>query len=519
MNSIQINLLVKIAGKLARLGRALLPALSITVLLACASLLFPQVPAAPKNSISDIESLIRNQQFDEAFHALQRALRSSPGNYRLWTLEGVCYGLQGRDREAMAAFDHAIRISPNYMPALKGAVQILYKTGNKRAIPLLLKVLKSDPNDITAHEMLGMLYKKSGDCQSAVTHFDKSNQALSGHPESLEAFGYCLYSLNRTADAIPVFQQLIPLLPGQSYPSYDLAIVLSANRRNEEALKVLEPFATLEQSDPDILSLAAQLYEATGNTPKAVAFQRQAIVADPTEPSNYVQFAVLCLSHDSFQVGIDMLNAGLKRVPKASSLYLSRGVLYAQMAKWDDAEADFRTAEQLDASQGIVAYANDLSILQKNDPDRALLEVRSQLKQHPESPLLHLLLAQLIMNQTPESDSRAFKEAMQEARIAVKLKPDLVEAHNQLASMYMSLSQYDNAVKECRTALQFDPANESAMYHLIISLRHSGHNDELPPLVKRLSEMHQDSLKRETDRKRFRLVMEGSPAPAPVETH
>jgi tetratricopeptide (TPR) repeat protein len=102
---------------------------------------------------------------------------------------------------------------------------------------------------------------------------------------------------------------------------------------------------------------------------------------------------------------------------------------------------------------------------------------------------------------------------MQQAMIAAKSKPDLVDAHNLLASMYMSLNQYDRAITECRTALQYDPANESAMYHLIISLRHSGHNDELPPLVKRLSELHRESLRHETDRKRFRLVVAGKPTP------
>jgi hypothetical protein len=51
------------------------------------------------------------------------------------------------------------------------------------------------------------------------------------------------------------------------------------------------------------------------------------------------------------------------------------------------------------------------------------------------------------------------------------------------------------------------------MYHLIISLRHSGQNDELPTLVKRLAELHKDSLRHESERKSFRLVVEGSPAP------
>ncbi len=463
-------------------------------------------------SISSIESLIRSQQYDRALSTLETALRRSPGNFKLWTLEGICFALQGSDRQALASFDRAIRISPEYAPALKGEIQILYKAGDKRAVPLLERMLVSDPSDVTGHEMLATLEQRAGDCRSAVAQFLLSKDAIANHPASLEAYGYCLFKLERTADAIPVFRQLVPLLPGSTYPSYDLAVLLVATHNNEEAIKVLDPLLAPGQTDPDILSLASQAYEAAGNTPKAVALQRQAIVLDPTDPANYVLFAVLCLTHDSFQVGVDMLNAGLERIPGNSSLYLSRGVLYVQMAEYDKAEADFKTAEQLDSKQTIGAYAGDLTILQKNDPDKALARVREQLKAHPDDPRLRLLLAQLIMNKAPDAQSPAFREAMQNAMAAARSKPDLVDAHNELANMFMNLNQYDKAVKECRIALQYDPSNETAMYHLIISLRHSGHQDDLQPLVKRLSELHQESLRNETDRKRYRLMEEEPPA-------
>jgi len=472
-----------------------------------------------KVSVSTIESLIRTQQYDEALKTLKVGLRGNPNDFKLWTLEGISLALQGNDSEALAAFDHAMRISPNYTPALKGEAQVLYKTGDKRAIPLLERMLKSDPGDMTGHQMLGMLERHVGDCHAAVSQFLLSKEAIAGDPASLEAYGYCLFKLNQAGDAIPVFRQLIPLLPGRTYPSYDLAVLLLGAHENEEAIKVLEPLLNPDQTDPDILTLASQAYEATGNTPKAVALQRQAVVLNPTDPANYVMFALLCLTHDSFQVGIDMLNAGLQRISDSSSLYLSRGVLYAQLGEFGKAEADFKMAEQLDATQTIGAYAGDLTILQKNDPDKALARVREQLKAHPDNPLFRLLLAQLIINKAPEPRSPAFNEAMRNALAAAKSRPDLVEAHNELASMYMSLNLYEQAIKECRTALQYDPANETAMYHLVISLRHSGHNDELPPLVKRLSEIHQESLRQETDRKRYRLVEEKLPAPQPDGGH
>jgi two-component SAPR family response regulator len=86
------------------------------------------------------------------------------------------------------------------------------------------------------------------------------------------------------------------------------------------------------------------------------------------------------------------------------------------------------------------------------------------------------------------------------------MKPDLVDARDLLASMYMSSGQFDLAAEECRQALRYVPTDETATFHLLISLRHAGKKDELPDLVKRLSELHQQSLQKELDRKKYRLV-------------
>jgi len=289
-------------------------------------------------------------------------------------------------------------------------------------------------------------------------------------------------------------------------------VVLVATKQYEAARQSLEPLLTSDQQDTDILSLASQVSEALGDTPRAVALLRQAIVLSPTTVDYYVEFAQLCLDHDSFQVGIDMIHAGIQRVPDSSALYLSRGLLYAQLAQYDKAEADFAKSDQLDSQQSLSLYARDLAEIQRNNPDEALVKVRSQLKDHPDNPLLNFLLAKLIMNQTPEPGSAPFNEAMTASLLAIKMKPDLVDARDTLASMYMSSGKYDLAIEQSRLALKYAPSDETATYHLVIALRHTGHKDDLQELVKRLSDLHQQSLKKETDRKRFRLV-EQAPQP------
>ena len=479
-----------------------------------AGTLCPAIGQQPTPSVTAIESLIRSRQYDQALAMTRSALKQRPTDFRLWTLEGIIFSMQDKAQRAQSAFEKALRISPQYAPALKGEVQILYDQGDSRAIPLLERILKDDPKDQTAHQMLALLERKEGRCEPAVVHFAASQGATEKRAESLEAYGYCLVQLKKFQDAIPVFEKLITLLPNRAYPRYDLAVVQVANKQNEDALKTLEPLLAPDQSDPDILSLASQAAEAIKDTPKAVAFLRQAIVLSPTTQDYYIAFAALCLDHESFQVGIAMINAGLSRIPNAAPLYLSRGLLYAQQAEYDKAEADFARAEQLDANQSMSSYAAGLVQVQKNDPDEALRRVRLQLKAHPDSPLLHYLLAQLLMKNAA-TDSAAYKEAMKEDLRALELKPDLVSARDLMARIYMQAGQYEKAIEQCRVALQYAPNDEVATYHLIISLRHAGKKDELQPLVKRLAELHKQSRRNETDRKRYTLVEQPTPNSVP----
>jgi hypothetical protein len=66
------------------------------------------------------------------------------------------------------------------------------------------------------------------------------------------------------------------------------------------------------------------------DTPGAVALLRRAVLLDPRNVNLYLDFAALSFAHQSFQVGIDMIGAGLMQIP-SGPLYLTRGVLYVQL--------------------------------------------------------------------------------------------------------------------------------------------------------------------------------------------
>ncbi len=489
----------------------------VTLCLACPAKRGGAQSSQADSSIAAIQSLIRSKQYDQALARTHADLKKTPADYRLWTVQGIAFSLKGDSGEALNSFDRALRLSPSYMPALKAEAEILFGSGDKRAEPVLEKILKSDPRDLTAHEMLATLAARSGDCNSASVHFAAAGDAIKGHPQSLEAYGACLFQQKQLERAAPVFEQLVSLLPNRIYPRYDLAVVQISGKQYEAAIETLQPLLTEDQKDADVLSLASQAYEAVKQTPKAVALLRQAIVLNPRNPAYYAAFASLCLEHDSFQVGVDMMNVGLKNIPDDPSLYLSRGLLYVELADFERAEADFARVEKLSSFQALGSYALDLTDVQKNDPQQALARVRSQLKTHPDDPLLNYFLAQSLMNHSPDPESKELKEAKSAALKAEALKPDYVPAHDLLAAIYLQMADYARAIDECRSALGYDPADETATYHLLMALKHSGRTEELAAISKRLAQLHRESLQHENDRKSFRLV-EGSPDAHPPIT-
>jgi tetratricopeptide (TPR) repeat protein len=462
--------------------------------------------------IASIESALRRHQLDQALTLAESSLKKTPADFRIWTLKGIALSMKGDNPAALSAFSRALTLSPQYPAALKGEAQLLFQTGDKRAAPLLEKIVRLDPGDQTAQEMLALMQAKADDCPGAIKHFALSKDAIHAHPASLERYGYCLTRLKQFEEAIPVFAQLVAIAPDHAYARYDLALVQMLADHKQAAIQTLEPLISAHTSDADVLSLAAEAYEAVGDTPNAVVLLRQAIVIEPTNAGFYTRFAFLCFQHDSDQVGIDMLNAGLQRISNDPSLYVARGLLYSELAQYDKAETDFQTAERLDPAKGLSGVALSLSQVQSGHPDQALATIRSQLSAHPDDPSLQFLLAKVLMDQGPAVDSVEFKQAMHAALAAVRLKPDLVAARDLLAGIYLRSGQPGLAIEQCRLALQTDPQNQSAYYHLIIASRTEGNKAEIQELVKRLSELQQDARRQEISKQRYKLIEQEQPS-------
>ena len=475
------------------------------VVLAPILLLSVLLAQTAQDQVVAIASALRDGQFDEALDLLRPALQRSPGNAELWTMQGVAYARRGEKKQALLSFRRAIKISPDNIPALQGAAQIEYEAGDVAGIPLLQHLLRLRPGDTTTNAMLAVLEYQEGNCKAAVQHFAAASSVFESKPEGLHAYATCLVRLKRFEEAASVFQQSLALNPADRRERQVLASIQLMSQRPQDALATLDPILA-NAADAATLDLASAAYEDAHDTEKAVDSLRQAILLDPQNVNLYLDFAAISATHQSFQVGINVVNDGINLQPKAAPLYFARGVLYVQLAEYDKAQADFETAYELDPTQSLSAAAQGLAAVQENDLDQALASVQEKLKHRPNDPILLYLQADILTQKGSEPGSPEFETAMRAARKAVAMRPRLGPARGVLAKLYLQSGQYSEAAAQCRKALESDPKDQAALYHLIQALRRSRKNSEIPDLLKRLALLRQDATKEEREQYRYKLV-------------
>jgi len=480
----------------------------LMVLITACSFSLTQTTTSPVGAVT---SALRSGEFGRALQILQPELEKNPKNSQLWALRGIALSGSGDKREALGAFRHALDISPDYLPALEGAAQIEYEDGGTDAGALLQHVLKLRPNDPTSHAMLAVLDYRRGDCASAVPHFEQGSALTESQPGALQEYGDCLVRLKQPEKAITLFRSALNATSGSNVEIRCLlASVQMMAQHAKDAIATLQQLLQDNATDPNVLGLAASAYEADGNTPEAVRLLRQAIVANPHNINLYLDFANVSLDHQSFQVGVDMINAGLAAEPNAAPLYVARGVLYVQLAQYENAEADFEQANALDPRQSMGSAAEGLAAVQKNDPERALATVRSKLAKKQNDPFLLYLQADILTQRGPDPGSAEFREAMESAKKAIALRPSLASAHDVLAKLYLQAGNNPAAIEQSRKALDNDPKDQTALYHLIQALRKSARTSEIPDLLKRLAELRREGTKEEATHNRYKLVEEKS---------
>jgi len=415
-----------------------------------------------------------------------RILTTRPVDCQVLTLRGIALSREGQVSDAQNSFEKALESCPDSLPALEGAAQIAYAKRSAAAAGLLQRILLQRPDDQTTHAMLGSLDFQHGDCAGAIEHFERSLPLVQKSEEAQREFGSCLFSQGDQSKAEEIFRSITEQDPSEKNV-LQLAVVQWKSKDFNAALATLQPLLTSGSTGSKTFTLAAQIAEDKGDTPHAVEWLRTAILKDPGQVANYLLFATISFNHASYQVGIDVVNAGLRQSPETAKLYLARGVLQVQLSQYDAAVADFERAHTLDPKLSFVEDALGMMRSQQHDWAGSLEIFQQQAAKHPQDPLLEYLYAEALAQGDGSEQNTA--KAIAAAKKALELEPDYQPARDLLYTLLLKTSRYTEVIDQARLALKNDPTDQSALYQEIQAQRRLGNKEAIQPLVSRLEEL------------------------------
>ncbi len=456
----------------------------------------------------DVVTALSQGNHQQALELLQPLLARQPDHFALLTLHGIALSGAGKKDDALKSFRAALAGKPDYLAALQGAAEIEFQRKDPQAQAHLEKAIELQPGNPTAHTMLGVLAFERQDCPTAVRHFAKADASKAEDNLVLRQYGQCLFQVGEANSAADVFRQLLNREPTNAAVRFNLGLSFFEAKLHAEAIDVLTPLTEPEAPEPEVLSLLADAYHNIQRIPEALETLQRAAGLYPKQERHYVDLANLCMELEAHDLGLEILETGIKNIPGSARLHGMRGVLHSMLSKFDEAEAEFARATELDPDAGAGRVGLSITLQQTGRLEESIPLLRDEADKKPDDPVINTMLARALIQRgrLGPSESAEAREALDRATGA---DPSYAAAWVELGKLDLKTGALEDAVSALERAVEQAPDNRQATYQLMLALRKAGRPDEARTLGEKVRSMLRRDQQEETKRTRFRLVKEG----------
>ncbi len=211
----------------------------------------------------------------------RRALACTTDNYVAHMVLGNALLRKGNADAAMAHYQQALRINPDYAQAYNNlGITLFQKEKVDEAIANYQQALKIEPDFTQAHENLGNALLQKGRVDEAITHYQRVLQIYPEYEEAQDNLAKALIQKGRMDEAITQYQKALQLGPADPRFQNNLALVLAAAslHKGSKAVELAQQANKLTGGENPVIlhTLATALAEA-GRFPEAVETARHAL--------------------------------------------------------------------------------------------------------------------------------------------------------------------------------------------------------------------------------------------------
>jgi tetratricopeptide (TPR) repeat protein len=486
---------------------------------------------------------VRQGQFDLAIPLIEQILAATPQNLKARNLLGIALSSVGRKEDANVQLRKALEIDPNFAPALKNlAVNELSLGQYKDAGTHFQQVLRTTPQDPVVHYGLAEVDYVRKDFAHAVKHYEQSGDLYLKDPQATLHYAESAVASKNTATAVAVLDKLGPdadarvqfaagvllaqaeryqgaarhfQLASPGYPDpyevgFNLTLAYQKALDDAHAIETGQQLLAGGYRKAELYNVLSQAYVHANRIKEAYDALRAAIEIEPRDENNYIDLVSLCVTHENYDLGMEISDIGLKAIPDSYRLRLERGVVMAMKGRFEDAEHECELATQ-SARQASLPYAAlALVRMQMNKLPEAIDVLRSRRRRNPNDYLADWFLAEAISRQGAAPGTPQEKEAVRALEDAVRANPNASQPRTLLGKFLAKRGEVDRAADAFERALKLDPDDTTAAYQLAFLCRKKGDLQRANELFAKVSKAKAEDRDQTTRRNLVKIIREGS---------
>jgi tetratricopeptide (TPR) repeat protein len=213
-------------------------------------------------------------------------------------------------------------------------------------------------------------------------------------------------------------------------------------------------------TSPEAFLNQAQEYFKAGKIPQAIDAYKQAIDADPSNPSSYVELARIQIFNAQYEDAVTNAQNALLKNPNNPLAHAVQGWALGFLGKYGEAELELNNALTLDPKNALAhAYLAETLINEQN-PDVVQKAIdESKLAINYDSNILetHRARGIVLLN------TGNVGEAINEFQAALAINKNIADVHLYLGVAFRANQEYDKAEESLLAAVAYNPNDPTAL--------------------------------------------------------
>jgi eukaryotic-like serine/threonine-protein kinase len=262
--------------------------------------------------------------------------------------------VKGNTDAALAAFDEAVRLDPNFAIAHAARGEALWfryvdtrePGAAQEAIAAGYTALRLDPNRANVRYSLAVSLAGSGRLDEAIDELQRALALQPNYDDARRELGNALAAKGRLDEAVAEYRKAIELRPNFWGHYSFLGVNLYRAARYDEAIEAFKMVIELQPDNYFGYQQLGTVYQAKGDDEQAMVQYERANSIRPSAGA-YANLGAIYHRRGQFTAAIAAYQESIKLRPNAAGTFRNLGDAYVRIGRMSDARAAYREAIRL----------------------------------------------------------------------------------------------------------------------------------------------------------------------------